>query len=99
MKKQFAGFDWDSGNYKKCQKHGLLLIEIEEFFKGEFQIIKDSIHSSTEERYIAVGYSTRGRPVLIGFTYRKKQGRLFLRPISARYMHEKERLKYEKAAT
>jgi uncharacterized protein len=28
----FAVFDWDSGNRKKCQKHGVSIAEIESLF-------------------------------------------------------------------
>jgi uncharacterized DUF497 family protein len=29
-----AGFDWDDGNRKKCQKHGVTLDEIEAALTG-----------------------------------------------------------------
>jgi uncharacterized DUF497 family protein len=28
-----SGFDWDSGNRDKCQKHGVSIAEIEALFK------------------------------------------------------------------
>ena len=30
---QFEGFNWDTGNTDKCQKHGLTKEEIEQFFQ------------------------------------------------------------------
>jgi uncharacterized DUF497 family protein len=31
---KFDGFDWDSGNRAKCQKHGVSIAEIESLFLG-----------------------------------------------------------------
>jgi len=94
-----AGFDWDLGNRTKCQKHGLTIYEIERFFLGEVEILSDPKHSQEEDRFIAVGRALNGRPVVVGFTFRTKGGETLLRPISARYMHLKEVLKYEKATS
>lgn len=97
--KLVEGFDWDQGNRRKCQKHGLSLTTIERFFRGKVQVFFDPRHSSTEERCIAVGRDMRGKPMFVGFTYRKKDGKVLIRPISARYMHLKEAERYEKASS
>jgi len=80
----------------KCREHGLSISAIEDFFRGNIQIIGDEKHSSTEDRYIAVGYTREHRPLFVSFTYRIKDGRCLIRPISAQYMHVKEANKYEK---
>lgn len=96
MKIQVLGFDWDTGNRRKCRKHGVALTEIEAFFRQESVfVMPDMQHSQTEERYIAYGPSPKGRPMLVAFTFRIKEGETLIRPISARYMHEKEAREYE----
>jgi uncharacterized DUF497 family protein len=91
MKLNIAGIEWDEGNRQKCQKHGLTIAEIEAFFAEEnYRVIADSKHSShTEQRFIAVGRS-KERLLFIGFTLRAKEMGIMIRPISARYMREKE---------
>jgi hypothetical protein len=93
---EFSGFDWDSGNREKCQKHGVSVHEIESLFFGVVMVNPDPAHSKREERFKAIGTTARGRKVLVVFTLRQKDGETFLRPISARYMHQKEVEHYEK---
>jgi len=38
---EVAGFDWDSGNSGKCQKHGMSLVEIEQIFANIVQLAAD----------------------------------------------------------
>ncbi len=92
---EFDGFDWDQGNILKCQKHGVSLGEIEDLFLQEVLIALDKRHSRKEERSIAIGTSKRNKLAFVSFTFRKKKDRTLIRPISARYMHEKERKVYE----
>ena len=93
MKLKITGFDWDEGNTGKCLKHGLSVEEIEMFFKENIlSIIPDIKHSTSEDRLTATGRMKNGRPVFVVFTMR---GNL-VRPVTARYMHEKETIRYEK---
>jgi uncharacterized DUF497 family protein len=92
----FAGFDWDSGNRKKCQKHGVSIAEIESLFNRDVNIAPDLQHSNIEERYKAIGTTDAGRNVLFAFTLRRRGELTLIRPISARYMHQKEVAYYEK---
>ena len=48
---KFDGFDWDSGNRAKCQKHGVLIAEIENLFLGKPLVAPDVLHSSKEQRF------------------------------------------------
>ena len=97
---QVTGFEWDSGNSEKCKKHGLSLDEIEDFFKyGNIYIAPDIKHSQEEQRFLAAGTSTEGRHMFIVFTLRKKDSNYSIRPISARYMHEREAKKYDKESS
>ena len=91
-----SGFDWDKGNLEKCQKHGVLIAEIEALFARPLAIRPDDAHSLTEQRFLAVGKGRAGRPVFLVFTLRERSGRVYVRPIAARYMHKREIKRYEK---
>ncbi|GJL56984.1 MAG: hypothetical protein NPIRA02_41160 [Nitrospirales bacterium] len=92
-----VGFDWDSGNLKKCQKHGISQTEIEAlFYDLEVLISEDVAHSQHEPWFFAFGTTDEDRAMLVVFTLRDKEGMMCARPISARYMHQKERQTYEK---
>ncbi len=94
------GFDWGKGNREKCQKHGVSISEIESIFTdGKVTILNDEKHSHEEERLIAVGQGSDKRNILIVFTIRVKKEKQFIRPISARYMHQKEVKYYEEETT
>ena len=94
MTSRFYGFDWDSGNWPKCNKHGVSREEIEELFHSPLKEADDPC--PTEQRKRAVGKTPLGRYIFIVFTYRIKDDKLLIRPISARYMHQKEVENYEK---
>ena len=91
---QIDGFDWDGANLAKCQKHGVGLAEIETLLLGTVDFSPDVQHSIVEQRMVAVGRNAGGRPIFVGFTVREKDGRMLLRPITARYMHAKEAKRY-----
>jgi len=91
-----SGFDWDDGNRTKCRKHGVSLTQIEALFAHNPLIAPDPKHSANEDRLIAVGRTSTGRPVFVAFTIRTKNGRRLIRPVTARYMHPKEIAAYEK---
>jgi uncharacterized protein len=91
-----SGFDWDDGNRSKCQKHGVSVKQIEALFAGSPRIAPDPKHSADEDRLIAVGRTTTGRPLFVAFTIRTKNKRRLIRPVTARYMHAKEIAAYEK---
>ena len=56
-----SGFDWDTGNRAKCQKHGVSVDEIEDLFERPIMILPDTAHSTTEERLRAIGRTESGR--------------------------------------
>lgn len=96
MNLRVSGFDWDEGNREKCQEHGVPMTEIEDLFAHSPQIAPDPKHSMDEDRSIAVGRTSTGRPVFVAFTIRTKNQRRLIRPVTARYMHAKEIATYEK---
>ena len=90
---KIAGIQWDGGNWPKCGKHGVSRNEIEQAFNN--MKIRSRDPNSAEDRFRTVYKTAEGRFVYIVFTHRKVDGSTFLRPISARYMHEKEVKQYE----
>ena len=89
-----SGIDWDAGNLAKSQAHGVSIEEIESLFRGSPRVAPDPEHSAAETRYIAIGRTAGGRPLFVAFTFRDRDGRRLVRPISARYMHAKEARRY-----
>ena len=96
LKLRADGFDWDEGNREKYEKHGVSLAEVEGIFRNTPLLAPDPEHSAEEDRLLAVGRTNTGRPVFVAFTLRMQQGRQLIHPISARYMHKKEIVAYEK---
>ena len=90
------GFDWDAGNRTKCGRHGILLEDIEHLFSLPHRIAPDVKHSDEEERFLAIGRHRDGHPMFVVFTTRHVEGKLMVRPISARYMHDKEFKRYDR---
>ena len=70
--------------------------EIEGVFTRPVVILRDRENASGERRLKAIGTTLAGRQAFIIFTWRaERAGSALLRPISARYMHQKEINKYE----
>jgi uncharacterized protein len=90
------GFDWDTGNKVKCLRHGLTLEEIESVFRGQPFVLINEKHTSLEERFHAVGKTAGGRYAYVVFTFRQGKEEIRIRPISARFMHQKEIENYER---
>jgi uncharacterized protein len=98
MSIETLGFEWDTGNQDKCRKHGVSPSEIEAFFRQDtLYIAPDIFHSEQEQRFLAIGRDSTGKPLFVVFTLRENNEGLLIRPISARYMHAKEVRKYEEA--
>ncbi len=91
-----AGLEWDRGNRAKCLQHGVSAEQIEFLFRGPVMILPDEGHSLTETRFRGIGRTAAGRHVFVVFTIREKKGKRYIRPISARYMHNQEVQHYEK---
>ena len=90
------GFDWDEGNSRKNEKHGVSMAEAEQvFFNEPVLMLEDAKHSDSEARFHALGRSDENRPLHIAFTLRQDGEKI--RVISTSDMHRKERSIYEKA--
>ena len=87
---RFRGFDWNGGNLPKCLARGVSLPEIEALFRGDVYVVRDSVVGG-ERRTLAFGKGA-GRWVFCVFTRRGAR----IRPVSVRFMHEKEVKRYVK---
>jgi uncharacterized DUF497 family protein len=93
---EYLGFDWDQGNARKNEKHGVNRAEVEQAFLNQPLILApDPKHSQSEPRFHALGRTDEDRRLHITFTELGK-GTL-IRPISTRDMSRKERAIYEQA--
>jgi uncharacterized DUF497 family protein len=91
---RITGFDWDDGNTRKNDKHGVAQAQAEEvFFNQPLLMLDDLLHRDQEARYHALGKTLEGRLLHVTFTLRG--GGTLIRVISARDMHRKERSVYE----
>jgi uncharacterized DUF497 family protein len=90
---EFSGFDWDEGNRQKCQKHGLGIDDVEHVLAHNETVIIP-LDRYEEPRFLAIGRTAAGRFAFVVFTPREKNGERRQRPISARYMHQREVRKY-----
>jgi len=89
-----TGFDWDDGNWPKCGKHGVSRAEIESVFKNAPAIHPDPF--AGEMRLRAIGRNDDGRYIFAVFMMRDTDNGDLIRPLSARYMHKKEIVSYER---
>lgn len=93
---KITSFDWDEGNARKNEKHGVSMAEAEQvFFNIPLLVLEDMKHSRTESRFHALGKTDKVRLLHITFTLRRAGEKI--RVISARNMHRRERSVYEKA--
>ena len=93
---QITGFNWDDGNARKNEKHGVSMAEAEQvFFNAPLLLLDDASHSQKEPRVHALGKTDEGRMLHVTFTLRQTGS--LIRVISARDMHRKERAVYEQA--
>lgn len=92
---QIVGFDWDDGNVRKNEQHGVSNAEAEQLFFNQPLLLPDLQHSQSEQRYHALGKTDDGRLLHVTFTLRRRD--TVIRVISARDMHRKERVFYEQA--
>jgi uncharacterized DUF497 family protein len=90
----YTGFDWDEGNARKNEKHGVTRSEVEQVFLNAPLLLADDLnHSQHEPRFRALGRTDLDRWLNVTFTERGNG--MLIRPISARVMSRKERAVYE----
>ena len=92
---RITGFDWDDGNSRKNDKHGVSQADAEQvFFNDPLLVLSDDRHSFNEPRFHALGITDEGRLLHITFTLRFDGSKI--RVISVRDMHRKEHAIYER---
>ena len=86
------GFDWDESNsIKNWERHNVAPEEAEDvFFHDPLLVRSDTVHSLREQRYRALGQTSRGRLLFIAFTVRRR----LIRVISVRDMNRREAERY-----
>lgn len=90
--KDLVEFEWDKGNIGKNRKHNVGDKEAEEVFLDDKKIVlRDTLHSKNEERFIIIGITKRGRLLYVAYTIRNEK----IRIISARSVNKKEVYVYE----
>jgi uncharacterized DUF497 family protein len=83
-----VGFEWDEHNAGKIrERHGVQPIECEEVLLDAPRFARDTRHSSTEVRYVALGATRTGRRLTVVFTLRGPR----VRVVSARPQSRRER--------
>lgn len=93
---QSSGFDWDEGNARKNEKHGVSMAQAEQFFfNTPLLLLEDAIHSGEELRLHALGVTDEQRALHITLTLR--QSGTLIRVISATDMSRKERAIYDQS--
>jgi uncharacterized DUF497 family protein len=92
----YVGFDWDEGNARKNEKHGVSKSEVEQVFLNQPLLLTDDLkHSHREPRFHALGRTDEDRWLHVTFT--ERDSGTLIRPISACAMSRKERAVYEQA--
>lgn len=92
-----VGFDWDDGNARKNERHGVSRAEVEQvFFNASLLLPDDPRHSDAEPRFHALGKTLEDRRLHLSLTFRKDA--TMIRVISARDMSRKEKVIYEQAS-
>ena len=73
---QITGFDWDEGNARKNEKHGVTMAEAEQvFFNAPLLVLENSKHSNQQPRFHALGKTDDSRLLHITFTVRHNRER------------------------
>lgn len=86
-------YEWDENKaVKNLAKHGVSFSEAKTIFDDPLYVdFYDLDHSETEERYLIVGESNRGRLLIVSYTERRTS----IRIITAREVTQLEREAYE----
>jgi uncharacterized DUF497 family protein len=92
----YTGFEWNEGNSRKNEKHGVSKPEVEQvFLNSPLLLAEDVKHSRREPRFHALGRTDSDRRLHV--TFAERGDGILIRPISARAMSRKERAVYEQA--
>ena len=87
-------FEWDPGKAQSnVKKHGVDFAEAKTVFNDPLEVtIRDTAHSSQENRFLSMGTSEAGKLTVVYYTERSDSR---IRLIGARRASPKERRQYE----
>ena len=93
-------FEWDINKARSnLHKHGISFEEAKTIFNDPLLLTyPDDFHSSTEDRFVSIGYSSRQRFLLVVHTECAQENQLLIRIISSRRSTAAERKTYEESA-
>ncbi|MBI3246475.1 MAG: BrnT family toxin [Deltaproteobacteria bacterium] len=84
-------YEWDPAKAAtNRRKHGIDFADAVGVFADEYALRREDPDAVDEQRFVALGWDTLGRPVVVVYTYRGEDIRL----ISARKATKKEREYY-----
>ena len=89
-------FEWDDAKARaiNLRKHGISFDDASTAFYDALSVtIPDPDHSAGERRFLLIGFTLTGRPVVVSQTDRGRR----IRIINARRATRRERTAYEKA--
>lgn len=88
-------FEWDKNkNRSNFKKHGIWFEEAQTiFFDPLTKVAADPDHSDNEERFLAIGFSSKSRILLVAHCFRENDS--VIRIISARRLTSSERKDFE----
>jgi uncharacterized DUF497 family protein len=89
-------FEWDDGNLlKSAQKHGVDCVIVESCFRdADLLALGEQYQPEVfEPRYGMIGKAETGQILFVCFTIRENR----IRPISSRFVNQREKELYEKA--
>ena len=89
-------FEWDPAKEKtNRKKHKVSFYDASFVFADENMLsIFDETHSEDEDRWITIGQSMKGTILVVVHTYKKVEGKDFVRIISARKATKNEEKQY-----
>jgi uncharacterized DUF497 family protein len=89
-----TGFEWDEANaHKNWERHRVTPEEAEDVFFNEPLVVRSDVRRSKQEkRYYALGQTSGGRRLFVGFTIRRS----LFRVITVRDMNRREMDAYAK---
>jgi len=92
-------FEWDARKARTNEsQHEVSFEEAKTLFTDPFLVtFPDEYHSDTEDRYISIGCSARGRILLVVHTERGAEDDVLIRIISCRKATPSERRVYEES--
>lgn len=86
--------DWDPAKARaNLRDHGVSFAEAATVLEDEFALTREDPDAEGEQRFVTLGVSTFGRPLVVVYAYREPD---VIRLISAWKANKRQRVRYEK---